>query len=143
PEVYPLFTPAAHRVIEEQVPGDYDEEGYLVTSIVDGRDCVFTTYAPGGLCLCALEKAHREGKIPFFKPESCHLYPVRLKEYSGFTAVNMHHWKICKCAEILGRKKNIRAYEFLKDPLIKKFGKEWYDDLDKTAKEWIRQQKKV
>ena len=99
PEVYPLLTPAAQRVIEEQGPGYYDEEGDLVTSIVDGRDCVFTTYAPGGLCLCALEKAHREGKIPFFKPESCHLYPVRLKEYSGFTAVNMHHWKICKCAE--------------------------------------------
>ena len=139
PEVYPLLTPAAQRVIEEQGPGYYDEEGDLVTSIVDGRDCVFTTYAPGGLCLCALEKAHREGKIPFFKPESCHLYPVRLKEYSGFTAVNMHHWKICKCAEILGRKKHIRAYEFLKEPLIKKFGKEWYDELDKTAKEWLKQ----
>lgn len=141
PEVYPLLTPAAQRVVEEQGPAYYDEEGDLVTSIVDGRDCVFTTYAPGGLCLCALEKAHREGKIPFFKPESCHLYPVRLKEYAGFTAVNMHHWKICKCAEILGRKKKIRAYEFLKEPLIKKFGKEWYEELDKTAKEWLRQQK--
>ncbi|MBD5189284.1 MAG: DUF3109 family protein [Bacteroidales bacterium] len=139
PEVYPLLTPAAQRVIEEQGPGYYDEEGDLVTSIVDGRDCVFTTYAPGGLCLCALEKAHREGKIPFFKPESCHLYPVRLKEYSGFTAVNLHHWKICKCAEILGRKNKIRAYEFLKEPLIKKFGKEWYDELALTAREYLRQ----
>lgn len=139
PEIYPLLTPSAQKVIEEQGPGYYDEEGDLVTSIVDGRDCVFTAYAPGGKCLCALEKAHKEGKIPFFKPESCHLYPVRLKEYSGFTAVNMHRWKICKCAEVLGRKHGVRAYEFLKDPLIRKFGREWYEELEKTAREYLRQ----
>lgn len=137
PEIYPLCTPAAQRVLEEQGPAYYDEEGDLVTSIVDGRDCVFTTYAPGGKCLCALEKAHREGKIPFFKPSSCHLYPVRLKEYDGFTAVNLHRWKICRCAEKLGRRKGIRAYEFLKEPLIRRFGKEWYDELDLTAREWL------
>lgn len=139
PKVYPLLTPGAQRVVEEQGPGYYDEDGDLVTSIVDGRDCVFTTYAPGGKCMCALEKAHREGKIPFFKPESCHLYPVRLKEYAQFTAVNFHEWKICKCAQILGRKKGVRAYEFLKGPLTKKFGEEWYEELDKTAKEYLRQ----
>lgn len=140
PEVYPLLTPAAQRVVEEQGPGYYDEEGDLVTSIVGGKDCVFTTYAPGGKCLCALEKAHREGKIPFFKPESCHLYPIRLKEYTGFTAVNYHRWKICRAAETLGRAKGVRVYEFLKGPLVKKFGQEWYDELDMTAKEYLRQQ---
>lgn len=137
PEVYPLLSPAAQKVVEEQGPGYYDEEGDLVTSIVDGRDCVFTTYAPGGKCLCALEKAHREGKIPFFKPASCHLYPVRLKEYEDFTAVNLHRWKICKCAEVLGRAKGVRAYQFLKDPLIRRFGQEWYNELCEGAEAYL------
>lgn len=137
PEVYPLLSPAAQKVVEEQGPGYYDEEGDLVTSLVDGRDCVFTTYAPGGMCLCALEKAHREGKIPFFKPSSCHLYPVRLKEYEDFTAVNLHRWKICKCAEVLGRSKGVRAYQFLKDPLIRRFGEEWYAELCEAAEVYL------
>lgn len=136
PSIYPLLSPAAQRVIEEQGPAYYDEDGDLVTSLVEGRDCVFTTYAPGGKCLCALEKAHREGAIPFFKPQSCHLYPVRLKEVGSFTAVNLHNWKICKCARVLGRAKGIRAYEFLKAPLVTRFGEEWYNELCIAASEW-------
>lgn len=139
PEIYPLMLPAAQKVVEEQGPGYYDEDGDLVTSIVDGRDCVFTTYAEGGKCLCALEKAHREGKIPFFKPESCHLYPVRLKPCGVYTAVNLHRWKICKCAEVNGRRLGMRAYEFLREPLIKRFGEEWYDELCLTAREYLKQ----
>ena len=141
PEVYPLLSPAAQKVVEEQGPGYYDEEGDLVTSLVDGRDCVFTTYAPGGLCLCALEKAHREGKIPFFKPSSCHLYPVRLREYEDFTAVNLHRWKICKCAEVLGRSKGVRAYQFLKDPLTRRFGEDWYAELCEAAEAYLASKK--
>ncbi len=143
PSIYPLLNPAAQKVVEEQGPAYYDEDGDLVTSLVEGRDCVFTTYAPGGKCLCALEKAHREGKIPFFKPSSCHLYPVRLKDYAGFTAVNLHRWKICKCAETLGRAKGVRAYEFLKEPLTRRFGKEWYDELCLIAKEWLKSSERV
>ncbi len=142
-EVIPLvsdeLSPKAREVIREQGPSYIDEEGDLVTSIVDGRDCVFTCYAPGGKCLCALEKAHREGKTAFVKPVSCHLYPVRLKEYSGFTAVNMHQWKICKPAFAKGRRLGIRAYEFLKEPLIARFGQEWYDELHETAQEYLKQ----
>ena len=141
PEVYPLLSPAAQKVVEEQGPGYYDEDGDLVTSLVDGRDCVFTTYAPGGLCLCALEKAHREGKIPFFKPSSCHLYPVRLREYEDFTAVNLHRWKICKCAEVLGRSKGVRAYQFLKDPLTRRFGEDWYAELCEAAEAYLASKK--
>ena len=141
PEVYPLLSPAAQKVVEEQGPGYYDEEGDLVTSLVDGRDCVFTTYAPGGLCLCALEKAHREGKIPFFKPSSCHLYPGRLREYEDFTAVNLHRCKICKCAEVLGRSKGVRAYQFLKDPLTRRFGEDWYAELCEAAEAYLASKK--
>lgn len=140
PEVLPDLSPAARCVIEEQGVSYIDEEGDLVTSIVDGGNCVFTTYGPGGVCLCAVEKACREGRIDFLKPVSCHLYPVRITEYDTFTAVNLHRWKICKCAEVLGRKQGLRAYQFLKGPLTARFGADWYRELELTAAEYLRQQ---
>ena len=129
PVIWDDLLPQARSVIEGNGVSYVDEEGDLVTSIVDGKNCVFTTYGKGGMCLCAIEKACREGRIGFLKPSSCHLYPVRLTEYPSFTAVNYHRWKICKCAEILGRKKGIRLYEFLRGPLTARFGEEWYDEL--------------
>lgn len=139
--VKPDLLPRAVDAIDSESICYTDADGELVTQIVDGRDCVFTCYAPGGKCLCALEKAFREGRIGDVKPISCRLYPVRLKEYDGFTAVNFHKWKICKPAETLGRKLGIRAYQFLKEPLIKKFGEEWYHELETTASEWLKQNK--
>ena len=140
PEIKDDLLPAARRVIDEQGVSYVDEEGDLVTSIVDGGNCVFTCYDENGVCLCAVEKAWREGRIDFMKPESCHLYPVRLTRYPTFTAVNYHRWKICKCAEVLGRREGLRVYQFLKEPLIRKFGREWYEELDLTAREYLSQQ---
>ena len=137
-KVMPHLSPAAQKVAQEQGASYVDEEGDLVTSIVNGKDCIFTTYAPGGKCLCILEKLRREGHDEFFKPISCSLYPIRLKDYGGMTAVNYHRWKICKCAEILGRKNGVRVYEFLKEPLIRRFGERWYEELDLTAREWLK-----
>lgn len=139
PEVMPYLSPAAREVAQEQGASYVDEEGDLVTSIVNGKDCIFTCYAPGGKCLCVLEKLRREGRPEFFKPISCSLYPIRLKDYGGFTAVNYHRWKICKCAEILGRSQGIRVYQFLKEPLIRRFGQEWYDELALTCEEYLNQ----
>ena len=139
PEVMPYLSPAAQEIAREQGASYIDEEGDLVTSIVNGKDCIFTCYAPGGKCLCVLEKLRREGRNEFFKPISCSLYPIRLKDYGGMTAVNYHRWKICKCAEILGRKNGIRVYEFLKEPLIRRFGERWYEELALTAREWLAQ----
>lgn len=139
PEVEADLAPRALEAIREEGASYIDPDGDLVTQIVDGRDCVYTCYAPGGKCLCALEKAYRQGRIPDVKPISCRLYPVRLKEYDGFTAVNLHRWKICRPAEALGRKLGVRAYEFLKGPLSARFGKEWYDELELTAREYLRQ----
>lgn len=129
PEVYADLLPAARQRIDEAGVAYVDEEGDLVTQIVEGRNCVFTCYGEGGMCMCAIEKAYREGRIDFYKPISCHLYPLRLTDYSSFTAVNYHSWKICKAAEVLGRAKGVRVYQFLKEPLIRRFGKEWYDEL--------------
>ena len=143
PAVSHLLTPAGKKAVDEEGVSYIDPDGDEVTTIVDGRDCAFVCYAEGGKCLCALEKAFRDGLVPDVKPISCRLYPVRLREYDGFTAVNLHRWKICKCAETLGRAKGLRAYEFLKGPLVKRFGEEWYAELDLTAREYLRQQKKV
>lgn len=132
------ISPRAIEAIENDGVTYRDPDGDLVTQIVDGKDCVFTCYAPGGKCLCALEKAYRNRKMEDIKPISCRLYPVRIKEYDGFTAVNFHKWKICKPAETNGRKLGVRAYEFLKGPLTARFGKAWYDELELTAREWLK-----
>lgn len=139
PVIRPDMSPRAVREVDENGVSYIDEEGDLVTTIIDGRDCAFTCYAKNGLCLCALEKAYREGKSDFMKPSSCHLYPLRLTEYPTFTAVNYHRWKICRPAEKLGRKLGIRLYQFLKEPLIKRFGQEWYDELCLACEEYLRE----
>lgn len=139
PVVWDDLLPAAREVIERQGVAYTDEEGDLVTSIVDGRDCVFTTYAPGGMCLCSVEKAFREGKCDWRKPMSCYLYPLRLTEYPDFTAVNYHRWKICKCARTLGRKEGVRLYEFMRGPLTERFGAEWYDELKQACEAYLEE----
>lgn len=138
-EIIPLLTPGGKSAIEQSGTAYYDVEGELVTTLIEGCNCAFCTFSDSGVCLCALEKGFREGKLPQLKPSSCHLYPIRLKQVGDMTALNLHRWKICRSAEKNGRDLGIRAYEFLKEPLIRKFGKEWYDELDATAKEWIKQ----
>jgi hypothetical protein len=133
PEVRHLLSPAALEVIEEQGVSYFDDDGDEVTSIVRGRDCVFTTYDEQGRCACALEKVYNEGKTTFIKPISCQLYPVRLTKYPSFTAVNYHKWSICKCALKLGRKLQVPVYQFLRAPLIRAFGEEFYAQLEEVA----------
>ncbi len=138
--VEPMMSPAAVREVLDNGVDYLDREGDRVTALVNGCECAFTTREANGMCLCALEKALRAGTLDHdVKPISCRLYPVRLKEYDGFTAVNLHRWKICRPAEKLGRKLGVRAYEFLKGPLVARFGQEWYDELDFTAKEYLKQ----
>lgn len=139
PAVWDDLLPAAQRVIEESGVGYIDSDGDLVTSIVDGKNCVFTCYGKNGMCYCAIEKAYREGRIDFYKPISCHLYPVRITDYPDFSAVNYHKWKICKAAQVLGRQKGIRLYQFLAGPLIRRFGKEWYDELCAACEAYLEQ----
>ena len=139
PEVWNDLTPAAREIIKSQGVAYVDEEGDLVTSIVGGKDCVFTCYGEDGMCMCAIEKAYREGRVSFYKPLSCHLYPIRVTRYPAFTAVNYHRWKICKAAEVLGRKEGVKVYRFLREPLIRSFGEEWYDELDRAAQAYLQQ----
>ncbi len=137
PHVWDDLLPSAQERIKEAGVGYVDEEGDLVTQIVDGRNCVFTCYGEGGMCHCAIEKAFREGRVDWRKPISCYLYPLRLTRYPSFTAVNYHRWKICKCAEVLGRKEGIRLYRFLEGPLVERFGREWYDELCEACEAYL------
>ena len=137
--ILPLLPPGGKKAIKENGTAYIDNDGDLVTTLVEGCNCAFTVFTSDGTCLCGLEKGYREGKLPFLKPSSCSLYPVRLQKVGDMTAVNLHRWKICKCAEKKGKELGVRAYEFLKEPLIRKFGQEWYDELQHIADEWLRQ----
>lgn len=140
PEIWDDLLPRAQQEIEQNGISYLDPEGELVTQILDNSNCVFSCYAPGGKCICAIEKAYREGRISFLKPISCAMYPLRLKTLNnGSVAVNYHRWKICKSAEVLGRSKGIRVYEFLKEPLIRRFGQQWYDELVANCELYIKQ----
>ena len=139
PVVWDELKEDAREVIRQQGVSYLDADGDEVTSIVNGRDCVFTRYTPDGTCHCALEQAFREGRTTFMKPISCRLYPVRITQYRRFRAVNLHRWEVCRPAEILGERLGIPAYRFLREPLISKFGAEWYTALEAAAEMVARQ----
>lgn len=139
PVVWEELSPEARAVIEKQGMVYTDEDGDLVTSIVNGKDCVFTCYDERGYCYCAIEKAYREGKVDFYKPISCHLYPIRVGNYETFKTVNYHRWRVCKAAVLLGEEENAPVYKFLKVPLIRKFGEKWYKELEEAAEELSNQ----
>ena len=126
---------SAQAVLDKQGVAYTDREGDLVTSIVGGKDCVFTCYADG-LCLCALEKSYRTGATKFCKPISCALYPIREKRFDGgLIGLNYHRWTVCRDAVKKGRALDLPLYKFLKAPLIRRFGAEWYRELCEVAKE--------
>ncbi|MGL5980923.1 MAG: DUF3109 family protein [Phocaeicola sp.] len=135
PIVWDQLSTAARAVINKQGVVYTDEEGDLVTSIVNNKDCVFTCYDEKGYCYCAIEKAYREGKTDFYKPISCHLYPIRVGDYGPYKAVNYHCWDICKAAVLFGQKENVPVFKFLKEPLVRKFGAVWYEELENVAEE--------
>lgn len=105
-----------------------DPEGVKVTPLVNNKECVFVTYR-GQVATCAIEHAYEQKKIKFQKPVSCHLYPIRITDYTDFEAVNYHKWDICKKALQKGKEENVYLYKFLKDALIRKYGEAWYDEL--------------
>jgi len=130
PLIWDDLTEKSKAVILKQGVSYIDDDGDPVTSIVNGDECVFTYTDENGMCKCAIEKAFREGKTDFYKPISCHLYPVRLQQYDEFLAVNYHRWNVCNCARTLGKKLGVPVYQFLKEPLIRKFGEAWFEQLE-------------
>ena len=128
PKIKPYLTIEGLIEIEKAGISDIDITGELCTRIIDEKDCVFLTY-DGEIAKCAIEKAYEDKVINFRKPISCHLYPIRVQDYGEFQAVNYHAWDICNSALEEGKNQNIPIYKMLKEPLIRKFGKHWYDEL--------------
>lgn len=124
---------SAQAVVDKQGVVYNDRDGDLVTSIVNGKDCVFTCYE-NGCCLCALERAYRSGKTKFIKPISCALYPIREKRFAGgLVGLNYNRWDVCRPAVEKGRELGLPVYKFLEGPLVRRFGKEWYQELCEIA----------
>lgn len=123
--IKPFMQPGGIKVIEKSGVFDYDMNGEYVTPLIDDRDCAFVYYE-NGVARCAIEKAYEEKKIDFRKPLSCHLYPIRIKKYGESEAVNYHAWHICKPACAHGKAINLPLYKFLKEPIIRKYGHDWY-----------------
>lgn len=136
-EVFPVIKSRIRKegleAINEQGVHMVDADGDNVTPLINGKECAYT-YFEDGICMCVFEKAFHEGVIDFQKPVSCHLYPIRVKKYKDFDAVNYDKWDICKNAVVKGKRENIKLYEFCKTPMIRKYGEEWYKQVEYSAK---------
>jgi len=130
---------AGRKTVEEKGTSVIDSDGDLVTPLIGGRECAYAFRDRNGIYKCAIEMAWQKKKIPFRKPVSCHLFPVRLQKYEDFTAVNFEFWKDCRPALELGLKKKVRVYEFLGEALTRRFGKKWYKELKGAAKAYLEQ----
>jgi hypothetical protein len=116
---------------------DWDNEP--VSTLVNEKECAFVTFDDKGTALCAIEQAHKAGKTEFKKPISCHLYPIRVKKYNEFTALNYNEWNICKSACDCGDKLDVKVYKFLKEPIVRAFGEEFFTELETVDKEIEKQ----
>ncbi len=119
--------------IEQQGLYTTTEFGEFETPLIDGKDCAYVIYDERNHALCGIEEAYNQGATGFKKPISCHLYPVRIRQYSEFAAVNYHKWEICDDACALGKELQIPVYRFVKQALVRKFGEKWYKDLEEIA----------
>lgn len=140
-KVYPKVEPYLREISKEVIRKEgffvLDIDGEYVTPLVNDRECAYIIFE-NDIALCAIEKAYFDKKIKFRKPISCHLYPIRVKRYKQFDAVNYDENKICKQALINGKEKNTHLHVFLEEPLIRKYGKKWYAKLKIAADELLR-----
>ncbi len=113
-----------------------DTDGEYVTPLVNQHECAYVVFDQSHTALCAIEQAWAAKRIDFQKPISCHLYPIRITEYDAFDAINYHEWNICNAACALGRKEKVPIFEFLREPLIRKYGSEWYEKLSYAAQNY-------
>ncbi|WP_026451155.1 DUF3109 family protein [Aequorivita capsosiphonis] len=135
PKVKPFLRPEGIAAIEKQGTHIETEMDELETPLVEGKECAYVTFTDKGIASCGIEDAFNAGAIDFRKPISCHLYPIRVQEYSEFSAVNYHRWPICDDACTLGKQLQVPVYKFTKAALIRKFGENWYTELEKIASE--------
>lgn len=132
PKVKPFLTEKGIQAIEQQGNFVTDPDGDLTTTCVEGnKECAYVTWE-NGITKCGIEKAYEQGEIAWKKPISCHLYPVRVTNYPGFDVLHYDRWHICKDACSFGQELKVPVYKFVKDPLIREYGEEWYKQLENT-----------
>ena len=133
PKVKPFLRQESIAVIEAQGTSITTALGELETPLINGADCAYVIFDEKNTALCAIEEAYNQGEIDWKKPVSCHLYPVRIKDYTEFSAVNYDNWEICDAACKLGKELQVPVYKFVKEALVRKFGEDWYLELEKVA----------
>jgi hypothetical protein len=142
--VKPYLTEEGIKWIERHGRYQYDKDFGWVTPTIQGKMCVYGFRDQYGIIKCGIEQAYRDGKIPFKKPISCHLYPVIVNrgKKGQFDRVNYEpREKLCNPACVQGRKLKVPVYQFLKEPIIRCFGQEFYDALDKVAHDYSTTEK--
>ena len=141
-EVYPkvkhLLREEGIQAIEEQGTSIVSDFGELETPLVNGEECAYVIFDEHNMAKCGIEEAYNQNLVDWKKPISCHLYPVRVKDYSEFAAVNYHKWDICDDACTLGKELQVPVYKFTKDALVRKFGEDWYMELEKVAENYAK-----
>jgi len=136
-EVYPQVKPYLRKegiaAIEDQGLYVVDSENDTVTPLINNGECAYVVFE-NGISFCGIEKAFRDGRITWMKPLSCHLYPIRIKEYKHYDSVNYDEWEICHSALIKGKRLGLPVYQFVKEALIRAYGEDWFKQLDYAAK---------
>ena len=134
PKVKPFLRQEGIDVIEAQGTSVKTALDELETPLINGADCAYVIFDEKNTALCAIEEAYNQGEITWKKPVSCHLYPIRVKDYTEFSAVNYDKWEICDDACSLGKELQVPVYKFVKEALIRKFGEDWYTELEAVVK---------
>jgi hypothetical protein len=141
PQIKPFLRPEGIAAIEAQGSWTTGTEGELETPLIENRDCAYVIY-DGPTALCGIEQAYNQGVVSWKKPVSCHLYPIRVKDFTEFAAVNYDKWDICSDACELGKELQVPVYKFVKEALIRRFGIDWYTELEQVAEEYQNTPKK-
>ncbi len=139
--VKPLMRKEGIEAVEQLGIHVVGTDGDLETPLINNQECAYVIF-DGKTALCAIEQAYNQGLVKWKKPVSCHLYPVRVKDFTEFSAVNYDRWDICDDACTLGKSLEVPVYQFVKEALIRKFGKDWYSELELVATEFKKQQNK-
>lgn len=135
PLIRPFLRPEGQKAIDEHGVSYLDSDGDRVTTLINDKECAFVIYE-NDVVKCGIEKAYEAGVINFKKPISCHLYPIRIDKFQKYDALNYHRWDICRDACLKGKELRVKVYEFLKEPLIRAYGEDWYNELSNIAAEY-------
>ncbi len=133
-KIFPYLREEGRKVIEEQGVYVIDWDSEYVTPLINNKECAYAVFE-NDIAACGIEKAYLAGATTFRKPISCFLYPVRVKKFNKFDAVNYDRWDICKPAIENGNNLDVPVYQFLEQPLKQKFGENWYEQLSLVDRE--------